>query len=169
MDKEERLEEKIVRLLIKREETIASMESCTAGYFATTITNVDGSSKVLQFSAITYSNLYKIRLGVPKEIIEEHGVYSMETAKSMAKHISYFAESTYGVGITGKINRVDENNLNGKDNEVFVCIYDKDTCTYYCMTITCPNRERLYCKKYIVNQVMKKLLTLLERRYVHER
>ena len=52
-------ERKLVNLLIKKEETISSMESCTAGYFATTITNVDGSSRVLKFSAITYSNEFK--------------------------------------------------------------------------------------------------------------
>ena len=163
------MEKEIVNKLIENKETIASMESCTAGYFATTITNVEGASKVLQFSAITYSNLYKIRLGVNKEIIEKYGVYSMETAKNMAKQITYFSESTYGVGITGKINRPDENNPNGNDNEVFCCIYDKDTMTYYCMTLNCPNKPRLMCKKYIVRQVMLKLLPLLERRYVHER
>ena len=158
----ENLEEKIVNLLIKRKETVASMESCTAGYFATTITNVDGSSNVLRFSAITYSNEYKVRLGVDKAVIDKYGVYSMETAKCMAKQISFFAESTYGVGITGKINRPDENNLNGKDNEVFICIFNKENLTYYGLKIKCPNKPRLVCKKYIVKKAMQKLLSIIE-------
>ena len=64
------METKVVNKLIKNKETISSMESCTAGYFATTITNVDGSSNVLKFSAITYSNEYKIKMGVKKETID---------------------------------------------------------------------------------------------------
>ena len=127
----ENLEQRIVEILTNRNETIASMESCTAGYFATTITNVDGSSRVLKFSAITYSNEYKIKMGVDKEIIDKYSVYSIETAKDMAKKISAFSESNYGIGITGKINRPDENNLNGNDSEVFACIYNEGN--YYCI------------------------------------
>ena len=118
------LEEKIVKKLIENKETIASMESCTAGYFATTITNVDGSSEVLKFSAITYSNEYKIKMGVSSEVIDKYSVYSFETSRQMSKCISDFAHSTYGVGITGKINRVDVNNLQGLDNEIFTTIYN---------------------------------------------
>ena len=77
------LEEKIVKKLIENKETIASMESCTAGYFATTITNVDGSSEVLKFSAITYSNEYKIKMGVSSEVIDKYSVYSFETSRQM--------------------------------------------------------------------------------------
>ena len=81
------LEEKIVKKLDENKETISSMESCTAGYFATTLTNVDGSSRVLKFSAITYSNEYKIKMGVSEETINKYTVYSMEVAKIMAKAI----------------------------------------------------------------------------------
>ena len=69
------LEEKIVKKLDENKETISSMESCTAGYFATTLTNVDGSSRVLKFSAITYSNEYKIKMGVSEETINKYTVY----------------------------------------------------------------------------------------------
>ena len=40
------MEEKVVKKLIENKETIASMESCTGGFFASTITCVDGSSEV---------------------------------------------------------------------------------------------------------------------------
>ena len=88
------MESEIVKRLIKNKETIASMESCTAGYFATTITNVDGSSEVLKFSAVTYSNEYKIKMGVDANIINKYSVYSIETAHEMSKKISVFAKST---------------------------------------------------------------------------
>ena len=82
------LEEKIVKKLDENKETISSMESCTAGYFATTLTNVDGSSRVLKFSAITYSNEYKIKMGVSEETINKYTVYSFETTHEMVIWLS---------------------------------------------------------------------------------
>lgn len=40
------------------------MESCTGGALVNAITNIPGASEVLKFSAVTYSNEYKIKLGV---------------------------------------------------------------------------------------------------------
>ena len=151
------MEEKIVNKLIENKETISSMESCTAGYFATTITNVDGSSNVLKFSAITYSNEYKIKLGVNKETIEKYSVYSFETTHEMSKCISDYTSSTYGVGISGMINRFDEFNPGGINNEIFLTIYDSKNNKFYDEKIICPNKKRLECKKYIARKALKKL------------
>ena len=117
---------KIVLELIKRGETIATMESCTGGGVANAITCIEGASEVLKFSAVTYSNQYKIKMGVSADVINEYSVYSMETAHEMALNISKFANSDFGVGITGKLNRADVNNNFGKDNQVFVSIYYKE-------------------------------------------
>ena len=155
------MESEIVKRLIKNKETIASMESCTAGYFATTITNVDGSSEVLKFSAVTYSNEYKIKMGVDANINNKYSVYSIETAHEMSKKISDFAKSTYGVGITGKINKADENNLSGKDNEIFISIYNSKNNTHTDMKITVPNKPRKEVKKIIVNDILDKLIEIL--------
>ena len=95
-------EERLVNILRNRKETISTMESCTAGYIATIITNVDNSSEVLKFSAITYSNEYKIKMGVDSGIIEKYSVYIFEVSRQMSKIISDFTKSTYAVGITGK-------------------------------------------------------------------
>ena len=116
---------KVILELIKRGETIATMESCTGGGVANQITNVEGASEVLKYSAVTYSNQYKIKMGVDSDVIDKYSVYSMETAHEMALNISKFANSDFGVGITGKLNRADEANNFGKDNEVFVSIYYK--------------------------------------------
>ena len=69
-------------------------------------------------------------MGVNKDIIDKYSVYSMETAKEMSYNISKFANSNYGIGITGKLNRVDKNNLFGDDNVVFISIYNKDNNEY---------------------------------------
>lgn len=46
------------------------MESCTGGGVANAITNIEGSSRVFMFGAVTYSNEYKIKMGVNRNIIE---------------------------------------------------------------------------------------------------
>lgn len=153
-------EEQLVNALRTRKETISTMESCTAGYLATIITNVDNSSEVLKFSAITYSNEFKVKMGVDKKIIDKYSVYSFNVSRQMAKVISNFTKSTYGVGITGKINRVDVNNMSGKDNEIFVTIYNSKSDSYEDVLITCPNKPREECKKYIT-VVISKLLDIV--------
>lgn len=155
------MEEKVVKKLIENKETIASMESCTGGFFASTITCVDGSSEVLKFSAVTYSNEYKIKMGVNSKVIERYSVYSIETAHEMSKNISEFANSTYGVGITGKINRIDPNNLQGNNNEVFVSIFNSKNNEFIDMKLTVPNKTRKEVKIIIVDEIMNKLLEIL--------
>ena len=121
----------IVNRLTELNKTISIMESCTGGGVANAITNVSGAGDVLKYSAVTYSNEYKIKMGVDKNIIDKYSVYSIETAREMSKNISEFSNSNYGVGITGRLNRVDKFNPGGKDNEVFISIYDKDLDKFY--------------------------------------
>ena len=150
----------VVNLLIEKKMTIATMESCTGGFVASSITDIDGSSSVLKFSAVTYSNEYKIKMGVSKEVIDKYSVYSINVAREMAKKISNFASSDIGVGITGKINRVDENNLFGDDNKIYYAIYDKKSDKYYEYELIAINDTRLNNKKYIMENISKSLLEI---------
>lgn len=150
----------VVNLLIEKKMTIATMESCTGGFVASSITDIDGSSSVLKFSAVTYSNEYKIKMGVSKDIIDKYSVYSMNVAREMAKNISNFANSDIGVGITGKINRIDENNLFGDDNKIYYAIYDKNSDKYYEYELIAINDIRLNNKKYIMENISKNLLEI---------
>ena len=152
----------IVELLIKLNKKIATMESCTGGFIASSITDIEGSSSILNFSAVTYSNEYKIKLGVNKKTIEEYSVYSMNVAREMAKSISNFALSDYGIGITGKINRKDENNLFGDDNKIFYSIYDKENDKFYDYSLTAINDTRFNNKVMIKNDICKSLLNILK-------
>ena len=150
----------VVNLLIEKKMTIATMESCTGGFVASSITDIDGSSSVLKFSAVTYSNEYKIKMGVSKEVIDKYSVYSINVAREMAKKINDFANSDIGVGITGKINRVDENNLFGDDNKIYYAIYDKNSDKYYEYELIAINDTRLNNKKYIMENISKNLLEI---------
>ena len=152
----------IVELLIKLNKKIATMESCTGGFIASSITDIEGSSSILNFSAVTYSNEYKIKLGVNEKTIEEYSVYSMNVAREMAKSISDFALSDYGIGITGKINRKDENNLFGDDNKIFYSIYDKENDKFYDYNLTAINDTRFNNKVMIKNDISKSLLNILK-------
>ena len=116
----------LIELLTISKKTISTMESCTGGGVVNSITYIEGASEVLKFSAVTYSNEYKIKMGVSKTVIDRYSVYSIETAMEMSKTISNYANSDYGVGITGKLNRIDINNLYGKDNVVYISIYDRN-------------------------------------------
>lgn len=150
---------KIVLELIKRGETISTMESCTGGGVANAITCIEGASEVLKFSAVTYSNQYKIKMGVSADVINEYSVYSMETAHEMALNISKFANSDFGVGITGKLNRADVNNNFGKDNQVFVSIYYKEE--YYDMVINVDKKTRKQNKDVVIDLIIEKLGEIL--------
>ena len=117
--------EKIVEKLKKQNKTIAFMESCTGGLLANSITNVSGASEIIKISLVTYSNEYKIKFGVDKNVIEKYTVYSAETAKEMAKNVANFANSNIGVGITGELG----NTIN-KEPKVYYSIYLKDKDEY---------------------------------------
>ena len=146
--------ESIVKYLIDNHITIATMESCTGGALASEITSHPGASEILKFSAVTYSNEFKIKMGVSEEVINEYSVYSEETAKSMSKSISDFTNSDIGVGVTGKINTPDPANLRGNDSEIFISFYDRRVDKFYNFKIDAiSNVERTINKEYILNVI----------------
>jgi len=150
---------KIVKKLIKEKLTIATMESCTGGGVANAITCIEGASEVLKYSAVTYSNEYKIKMGVDHEVIDKYSVYSIETAHEMAYNISKYANSNIGVGITGKLNRRDTSNNFGKDNEVFFSIYFNNK--YYDTSIIVDRKTRRKNKDIIIELIIDRLEELL--------
>lgn len=150
----------IVKLLINKKQTISTMESCTGGMLANEITNIVGASEVLKFSAVTYSNEFKIKMGVDSNIIDKYTVYSIETAHEMGKKISDYTNSDYGVGITGKLNEIDKNN-SGEDYTVYVSIYDKNKNEYYDNKIKVIYKNREYNKKIVIKEIINMLKNVL--------
>lgn len=153
--------EELINLLTMKNKTISVMESCTGGCFANEITNIPGASEVFMYGAVTYSNEFKIKMGVDRDIIDKYSVYSIETAKDMSKKITDFTNSNYGVGITGKINRIDKNNVYGDNHIIYVSIYDRNNDKYYTLSIDtiCDSRENN--KKMIVKNIVNLLLTII--------
>lgn len=146
----------IVKILKDSNKTVSTMESCTGGAIANAITNVPGASSVLNFSVVTYSNDFKIKMGVPPEIIESYTVYSVETARAMAKSVSEFACSNYGIGITGKLGKRDPKNTCGDDNQVFISIYDSDLDQYIDFDVFVDRDDRRDDKLEVLEVVVDK-------------
>lgn len=149
--------EKIVRKLDTNQKTISTMESCTGGGVVNAITNIEGASDVLHYSAVTYSNEFKVKMGVNQEVIETYTVYSMETAQEMSKAISNFASSNYGIGITGMLNSVDPANPSKNPNKVYISIYDRDKNTYYNDTVEVFSNSREENKRIVIKKVIEVL------------
>lgn len=152
----------VIEILTNNNKTISTMESCTGGAVVNAITNIEGASEVFKYSAVTYSNEFKIKMGVDSKVIDEYSVYSIEVANEMSKKISDFTNSDYGVGITGKLNRVDKNNLVGNDNVVFVSIYDRNKDKYYTKEIQVDKNSRSANKEIIVNIITDLLLEIVK-------
>ena len=149
----------VIDYLIDNKISISTMESCTGGGVVNAITNIEGASEVLKFSAVTYSNEYKIKMGVNSETINKYSVYSMEVAQEMAKSISGFTNSDIGIGITGKLNRSDINNKFGNDNQVFISIFYNDS--YYDKGLLVTKKTRKENKEVIIEEITKILKELL--------
>lgn len=79
------IEQDLVKFLKEKELTIGTVESFTAGLFASLIAGVPGASSVLRGGLITYQTDVKtVLLDIPSEEIKLHGVVSKEIAKAMA-------------------------------------------------------------------------------------
>jgi nicotinamide-nucleotide amidase len=81
--------------------TLATMESCTGGLLASTITDVPGSSDYYKGGLVSYAAEMKVAWGVDRRVIAEHGVISSECAQAMARAACNRLEADIGIGITG--------------------------------------------------------------------
>jgi len=81
---------------------IATAESCTGGLVAATLTDIAGSSDVVDCGFVTYSNAAKqAMLGVPTQTLKRHGAVSAETAAAMAAGALKNSPADVAVAITG--------------------------------------------------------------------
>lgn len=82
--------------------TVATAESCTGGLIAGALTDVAGSSRVVERGFVTYSNLAKTEmLGVPPNLLHTHGAVSAETAVAMAVGAINHSRADVAVAVTG--------------------------------------------------------------------
>lgn len=81
---------------------LATAESCTGGLVAGALTEVPGSSDVVDRGFVTYSNAAKMAMiGVPEATLAAHGAVSEQTARAMAEGALKSAGVNAAVAITG--------------------------------------------------------------------
>jgi len=81
---------------------VATAESCTGGLVAAALTEIAGSSDVVDCGFVTYSNAAKqAMLGVPEATLKRHGAVSVETAAAMAAGALKNSQADAAVAITG--------------------------------------------------------------------
>ncbi len=92
----------LIKILIKKKIKVSFAESCTGGLLASTVTSVNGASKVFNLGLITYSNQSKIKvLKVNKNIIKKYGAVSYECCKSMVNNLAKISKANINISITG--------------------------------------------------------------------
>lgn len=100
--KDDTLESCIGELLKNAGKTLSAAESCTGGTIAALMTSVPGSSEYFLGSVTSYANSVKTSvLGVPEEIIKEHGAVSSECVAAMAEGVRKLTGSDYSVATSG--------------------------------------------------------------------
>jgi nicotinamide-nucleotide amidase len=81
---------------------IATAESCTGGLVSGLLTEIAGSSRVVERGFVTYSNEAKTELvGVPADLIARHGAVSEPVARAMAEGALARSRADVAVAITG--------------------------------------------------------------------
>ena len=96
-----RAAERVGDRLEARDDTLATVESCTGGLLSSTITDVPGASGYFDRGYVTYSNRAKLNLGVTRESLEAHGAVSEPAAREMAQAARDAAGTTWAVSTTG--------------------------------------------------------------------
>lgn len=156
---EDKIENILAEMLIERNLTISTAESCTGGELAKMITSVSGSSKYFHGGIVPYATEKKIKiLNVSKETVDQFTVVSEEVAQEMAKgcqelfetHISL---STTGVAGPGK-------GEDGKDiGTVYYTIRINDKAETFKLYM--PHLERVDFMNFVSQKVIQDLVSLL--------
>lgn len=98
----EELSDIVCKMLIEKNITIATVESCTGGLIAKTLTDCSGISSVYERGFITYSNEAKVsELGVSEEVLDKYGAVSEENALEMVKGLYKKTNCDICVAVTG--------------------------------------------------------------------
>lgn len=155
------IETVVSKMLIEKNLTISTAESCTGGLVSATLINYPGISSVFIEGCVTYSNESKInRLGVNSNTLKIHGAVSEETAREMAEGIAKNFDTNVAISTTG-IAGPDGGTIDKPVGLVYIGIYinGKTTVNKYILK---GNREdiRLGATKNAINDLRLRLLEL---------
>jgi nicotinamide-nucleotide amidase len=101
-NEDESMEKVVAELLLDRNETIATAESCTGGYIAHLLTGIPGASAYFDGGMVTYSYQAKENLlGVKNDTLINHGAVSEEVVREMAVGLLNKMNTSYTIAVSG--------------------------------------------------------------------
>lgn len=98
----EALARRVLEVLAVRGESLATAESLTGGLLSARLTDVPGASRSFVGGVVSYATRVKESLlGVPADVVAQHGVVSGPCAEAMATGVRARLEATWGIATTG--------------------------------------------------------------------
>ncbi len=150
----------LIKILTKKKLKISFVESCTGGLLASTITSINGASKVFNLGLVTYSNQAKIKiLKINKNIIKKYGAVSHECCLAMVNNLSKISKANINISITGiagpkggtkqkPVGLVYIGVKKGNKTEIFKCFF--------------KNKKRLSIQRATVKKVLDLVLRIIK-------
>ena len=124
----ETIDSVVAALFRKTGLTLSLAESCTGGLVAKRITDLAGSSAYFLEGAVTYSNEAKMRtLGVPPDLLDQHGAVSSATAIAMARGMRARTGTDIALAVTG-IAGPDGGSAEKPVGTVYLALASRDGC-----------------------------------------
>lgn len=152
--------EEIGKILIEKQLTISTTESCTGGLLSSKLTDVSGSSSYITLNLVTYANEAKQKmLGVNESTLENYGAVSEECAYEMAKGLYKLTKSDICVsttGIAGPTGGTKEKPV----GLMFSTIYSKDKFKNYKILID-SSTPRVEMKEKFAEEALKNIYEFL--------
>lgn len=152
--------EKIAKILIDKNLTISTTESCTGGLLSSTLTDVSGSSAFVHLNFVTYANEAKHKiLGVSLETLKNFGAVSEECSYEMASGLYKLTGSDICISTTGIAGPTGGT----KDKPVglmYSTIYSKEAYQTY-KILMLPQTPRVEMKQKFVKSVLENLYKFL--------
>ena len=102
-------EQSVGQALLGRGLTLATMETCTGGFLANSITEVPQASRYFRGGVVAFSPQQAIENGLSAEVVERHGLASEKAAAAMASAARERLDADYGIGIAGVTSPEGEN------------------------------------------------------------
>lgn len=153
-------EEELGQLLIEKNLTVATAESCTGGLVSSKLTDVSGSSEYVKLNFVTYANEAKHNiLGVSWDILNNYGAVSEECAEAMANGLEKATGCDVAIcttGIAGPTGGTKEKPV----GLVYISVKYKGIVTIKEIKLS-PNIPRIEMKEQFANHALKLTISTL--------
>jgi len=152
------LASKTVEMLLDNQLTISAAESLTAGLFQSELAEIPGVGNALVGGVVTYTEEAKIRqLGIPKQLLDTHGIVSSECAAAMASAVKQKFGTNIGIGLTGAAGPTVHDHQPVGTVWIGIAIDDEEPITYLLHLSGMRNTNRLRAVKFTCHYLMQLL------------